>query len=176
MVSILLPVLLALSGAGFYMFNWYIEPDFSDGQFYTSAWLEYGVNQNTLNIEYVADAKGACFPAIGEAMDRLYRKAGVNSKIDGKPVLIILYLRDKTKLVESGRMVVTAKEAGIILRGTPDERRAVVAIVNSKTEVTYNESSVMIEEGGVIKYVQFDNMTMNPNALYRRYLEEHSGE
>jgi hypothetical protein len=175
-ISVLLPVLLALTGAGCYLFNWYIEPDFSYGQFYTSAWIDYGVNQNTVHIEFKPDQHGAAYLATGEALTRLYDKAWINSKIDGKPVVLIIYMRDKTQLVETGKMLITAKEVGIILQGTPEERRSVIAVVNDRSEVTYNRSAVMIEEDGVIKYVQFNGTEMTPDAVYKSLLESSRGD
>lgn len=147
-LSILLPILVVLSGAGIYLFNWYIEPSFDHAEYYTTAWLEYGVNQNTLNIEIELDMQGTSFYAAGEALRRVAAKAEVNSKIDGKPIIIIMYIRHKTALVRIGETVITAKQMEVMKYGTVEEKKQMLRILAQRAEVNEGLQTVFIERDG----------------------------
>jgi hypothetical protein len=171
MISILLPVLVALSGAGFYVYNWYMEPNFSHGQYYTSAWIEYGVNQNTLNVEYETDLKGSMFPAIREALQRMDVKSHINSKIDGKPVLVVGYVRYKTHLVETARVLITHNDIHIMETGTFEERQALLLSVKDRAEASYNLTHVMIKRpDGRVEYILVTNETFDPDRIYNDFI------
>lgn len=172
-LSILLPILVVLSGSGIYLFNWYIEPNFTNGQYYTNAWIEYGLKQNTLNIEYVPDGHGSLMPAMAEALYRVHYKSEINSKIDGKPILIILWVRYNTELLAMFRLLVTGKELEIIQHGSTAERMDVIDNLGDKVEYLYNKSQVMIERDGKVQYVPYNSSLFTANAAIDRARQYH---
>lgn len=175
-ISILLPVLIALSGAGLYLFNWYQEPNFNDGHCFTTAWIDYGVNQNTLNIEFVPDLEGAAILAIREALIRVEAKATINPKIDGKPMLVIMWFRNKTSLIEGGRFVITSKETAVILHGSREEKLTALSTVFAKAEVTFNDTYLMLQRDGRIEFIPRNNVDLGPDVITKEYLEHHYNE
>lgn len=165
LMSIVLPILLALSGFVYMQYNSWLEPDFSDGQYYTNAWIEYGVKQNTLNVEFVPDGQGSILAAMAEALFRVHCKAELNSKIDGKPILAIFWVRYGADLIAMSQVLVTAKEVDIIEHGSAAERRAMVDKIGSKAETLYNKSQVMIERDGKIQFIAYNNITFNASRV-----------
>jgi hypothetical protein len=173
LISILLPILLAMSGVIYHYYEQSKEPDFSNSKYYTTAWIEYGVNQNTLNIEFVPDLHGAVFPAIGEALKRVDVKSEGNPKIDDKPILIITYVRDKTKLVEAARVIVTRKEIDIVDHGTFEERQAVISEIRTKAETSFNESHIMVQRpDGRFEFVPVKNDTFDSDKVYGNFITD----
>ena len=168
-ISMLLPVLVALSGLGLYIHGMIIEPNFENGEYFTIAWIEYGTNQNLVHFEYVPDGGGKFFAAVGEVLRRVDYKAEINGKIDDKPLLFIGYVRNKTQLIEAGRFVITARERDCLLRGTPEERIAALTRIVEKSENTYNKSTVMIEHDGKVEYVTFNTTHFNAKRIFEVY-------
>jgi hypothetical protein len=176
-VSILLPILVALSGAGLYVYGLISEPNFENGKYFTTAWIEYGVNQNTLNVEYVPTLKGAVFPAMREALQRLDAKADINKKIDGKPVLVVAYVRYKTQLVETSRVVITRKDVTIMETGSYEEKQALLHAIQERAESTYKLPRIMVErEDGRVEYVEVTNTTMNTTKIIDDYIARNGVE
>lgn len=175
-LSILLPILVVLSGAGVYLFNWFIEPDFSNGEYYTSAWIEYGINQNTLNVEYQADLQGALIPAAGEALRRVYEKSTINDKIDGKPMVVIGWVRYKTDLLEITRIVLTKKDVDIIMHGSREERVALMNRLGEQSEFTYNKTKIMVYRDGAVSFVNRSDVDTSARAMLDEFREHHYGE
>lgn len=147
-LSILLPILVILSGAGIYTFNWYKEPNFVGSQYYTTAWIEYGVNQNTLSIEYVPNGHGVFIPAMKDALKRMATKANLNSKIDSKPLIVIGYARQQTTLVEVVRLPITSKQIQIMLHGTPEERIETLSLVADQAEPNPEFKYILVQRDG----------------------------
>lgn len=172
LMAIILPVLVAMSGFLYMQYNNWLEPDFTDAQYYTAAWMDYGVNQNTLNVEFVPDLKGAVFPAIGEALKRVDAKSERNPKIDDKPILIIMYMRDKTKLVEAGRVLVTHQDIHVMETGTFEEKQQLIKDLRDKAEYTFTQHMVMIERDGRFQYVPVNETNFNAENAYREYLKK----
>ena len=176
-ISILLPVLVALSGAVFYIFGVIQEPNFEGGKYYTTAWIEYGVNQNTLNIEYVPDLHGAVFPAMREALIRVNYKADINNNIDGKPILVIAYVRYKTQLIEVSRVVITKKDITIMETGSYEEKQALLHAIEERAESTYKLPRIMVErEDGRVEYVEVNNTTLHAGHIIDEYIARNGVE
>ena len=170
-ISILLPILVILSGAGIYLFNWYAEPNFENAQYYTTAWMEYGVNENTLNIEVEPDLNGNSFAAAGEALHRVVDKSDINSKIDGKPIIIKEYVRQKAGLVYIGKTPVTAKDVEIFEHGTVEEKAARLRLLAEKTEINESLKELYVVENGHLVKVRLTNDTFSANASVEDFLD-----
>ena len=173
-ISILLPILVALSGAGFYVHSILIEPNFDNGKYFTTAWIDYGINQNTLYVEFKPDMMGSGIPALKEAVLRVDSKALVNKKIDSKPLLIVMCVRLKTQLIEGGRVVISRKDIDIMKAGTPEENLVLLMGIMNRMELSYSKNTVMIHHrDGQTEYVPTDERVTNTTVMANTYIEKH---
>ena len=154
MVSILLPILVALSGAGFYVYGILSEPDFSDGHCYTNAWIEYGNEQNVLHVEFIPDFNGSGFRALGDALCHVSEKMNINSKIDNKPILAIGHVRYKTELLEAYRVVIHSNDYAGFCDASKEERLALIHKLEDTVEVTYNKDTIMLIKDNQVYFTQ----------------------
>lgn len=164
-ISVLLPLIVALIGAGFYVYGIVSEPNFEHSKYYTTAWIEYGINQNTLNIEFMPDLQGCGVYAMGDALSRVYEKSWLNPKIDGKPLLVIFYVRDKVDLVEVARVIITIDETKAVLHGSTEERIAAMDIVIDRVVISFNKSRIMLLRDGHLKYIPINQSDVEPEKL-----------
>ncbi len=71
-LALLVPILIAVVGAGGYLWNWYEEPNLINGQYFDVAVLDYGKTSNALYIEFTPDGTGErALLAIHEAGKRI---------------------------------------------------------------------------------------------------------
>ena len=154
MVSMLLPVLVAISGLGLYIHGIIIEPNFENGHCYTNAWIEYGDEQNILHVEFIPDYNGSGLRALGEALCRVSDKMYINDKIDSKPILVIGSVRYKTELLEAYRAVIQSKDYTGFCEATLEERIALIHRIEDTVEVTYNKDTIMLVKDNKVYFTQ----------------------
>ena len=107
--SILVPVITAMVGGGIYLYDWYKQPDLTNGQWFESAWIEYGNNENTLNVVHIPDGYGQrVFLAVHEAAHRVDDKSW-NPDIDSKPLRVNIYMFNNVSYVPAGSVLVCGK-------------------------------------------------------------------
>ena len=174
-ISILLPVMVALSGAGLYLFNIYQEPNFEDGQYFTTAWIEYGVNQNTLSIEFKPDLQGSAYAAVGEVLKRVYEKKWINARIDSKPIILNMYARDKLDLVLLGRATITMQELDTLSKANLTEKQKITRLLSERAEANESIDHVHIEIDGHLVIVPINNTTKSPTRLVEEYIKARPG-
>lgn len=159
MVSMLLPVLVALSGLGLFIHGIIIEPNFDDGHCFSNAWIEYGTNQNTLHVEFIPDYNGSALKAMGEALCRVSEKMDINSKIDAKPILVIGYVRYKTELLEAYRAVVHHSDYEGFCDASLEERKALIHKIENTVELTYNKNTIMLINENRVYFTKMKELT-----------------
>ena len=159
MVSMLLPVLVALSGLGLYIHGLIIEPNFDDGRCYSNAWIEYGNEQNILHVEFIPDYNGSALRSMGEALCRVSEKMNINSKIDNKPILVIGSVRYKTELLEAYRVVIQHDDYAGFCDASMAERREIIHKLEETVEITYNKDTIMIINQNKLYFTEMKNLS-----------------
>lgn len=174
-LSIALPIMVVLSGSGLYAFEVWVEPDFTHGENFTTAWMEYGVNQNTLNIEAKLDSPGSiCFSAI-EAIARVNDKSDINPKIHGKPLVIVQYVRHKTRLDFVGKSMVTFDELGILKHGSAEEKARLAKVSAQRVEVNESLKNILVEKDDNLVETSVDSDIVDPIKATESYIDTKFG-
>lgn len=175
-IAVLLPILVALFGAGVSIFTWYAAPDFNNGKYYEAAWIQYETEHNDLYVEYVPDGTGyRVILAASEAARRIAVKADLNNNIDGKPLVIHVLMLGKGKTYETGQIVIRGKWINMIADlGRLDRETRIRAINESLNYVTFNpppaESYIAIDMNGepiLIDTETHTEETMNADNMRR---------
>lgn len=152
-VSLLVPVLTAVIGGGLYLYDWYKEPNLTDGKWFESAWIEYGNNENVLSIVHIPDGTGhKTFLAMHEAVNRVDEKSW-NPAIDTKPLRLKIFLLDDTNYTYMGSVLVCGKLMHKMCEEPHEARIRDMANLLAYTEIPKfaNENyNVMLPNGSVV--------------------------
>ena len=138
-LAILLPVIVALFGAGVSVYNIYAEPDFGHGKYFVYANLEYGEFQNTLHVEVFPTGSGEVILGPLEALLIIKQKAGINNKIDNKPIVVVTETRIESELMPLFKYTVYLDKMGIFEAQNRDERMQKVQRIFLNLQILYKE-------------------------------------
>jgi hypothetical protein len=105
-ISLGIGIAIAVFGSMGWFMTFYQQPDLTYGDYFESAWLDIKPEQLTLYIEFVPDGQGRAILAVREAYARVKAKARVNPAIDGRPVVVVLMVREDTVLVPISSIVI----------------------------------------------------------------------
>lgn len=105
-ISLGIGIAIAVFGAMGWFMTFYQQPDLTYGEYFESAWLDSRPEQLTLYVEFVPDGKGRAALAVMEAVTRVKAKARVNPTIDGRPIVVVLMVREDTVLVPISSIVI----------------------------------------------------------------------
>ena len=151
-VALLVSIMISVTGGGTFFYNWYKEPNLVNGQWFESAWLEYGINQNTLNVVHIPDGTGQrVFLAVHEAVNRVDDKSW-NPAVDTKPLKVNIYLVDDTNYTYTGSILVCGKLMHKMCSESHEERIRDMATLLGYTDIpSFNniQYNVMSPNGSV---------------------------
>lgn len=105
-ISLGIGVAIAVFGAIGWFMAFYQQPELINGEYYESAWLDIKDSQLTLYVEFVPDGHGRALKAVIEAVCRVKEKSWVNPSIDGRPIVVVLMVREHTILVPISSIVI----------------------------------------------------------------------
>jgi hypothetical protein len=105
-ISLGIGIAIAVFGAMGWFMAFYQQPDLTYGKYFESAWLDIKPEQLTLYVEFVPDGNGRAVLAVLEAYSRVKEKARVNPSIDGRPIVVVMMVREDTVLVPISSLVI----------------------------------------------------------------------
>jgi hypothetical protein len=105
-MSVALTITIAILGGLGWLYTICQNPDLTEGKYFESAWLDIKDSQLTLYVEFIPDGHGRSLLAVTEAVCRVKEKSWINPAIDGRPIVVILMVRENTVLVPISAVVI----------------------------------------------------------------------
>jgi hypothetical protein len=177
-IALMLPIVVALFGAGVSLYNSYSEPDFANGKYYEAAWLNYQIEHNDLYVTYTPDTTGErVILASIEAVSRVAQKAKINPKIDSKPLILHTLVSANNNIYETlqatirGKWLLIADNQGLLNAEQRDQvtREFIASIAFSPPPVV---DYTVIDDSGEVMTINTSKYTktmMNKDRVFALY-------